>query len=93
MTIVPTMILRVRIEALDKNTNNIIDIELINDIDKIIHEPSRLKIIAYLFSLKRTDFSYLKRETGFSWGRLASHLDKLEEAGYIHMEKKLIKLP
>lgn len=67
-----------------------IDIGLIEKIDKIIHEPSRLKIIAHLYALEKTDFSYLKIMTDFTWGRLASHLEKLEEAGYIQTEKKFI---
>jgi DNA-binding MarR family transcriptional regulator len=68
-----------------------IDLETIDEIDKILHDPSRLKIIAYLYSLKETDFTYLKNQTEFSWGRLASHLDKLQEAGYVVLKKKLVQ--
>ena len=64
---------------------------MIDNLDKNIHEPSRLKILAHLHALEHTDFTYLKRLTDFSWGRLASHLDKLEKAGYVLMKKKLIK--
>ena len=68
-----------------------IDMETIDDIDRTLHDPSRLKITAYLYSLKETDFSYLKNETGFTWGRLASHLDKLQEVGYVELKKELVK--
>ncbi|MHA2139456.1 MAG: transcriptional regulator [Candidatus Hodarchaeales archaeon] len=68
-----------------------IDVDMIDGIDKNIHEPSRLKILAHLFALEHTDFTYLKNLTDFSWGRLSSHLDKLEEAGYVHLEKKLVR--
>ena len=76
----------------DPNEKNItpIDVEKISEIDKYIHEPSRLKILAHLYSLEVTDFVYLKRVTGFTWGRLSSHLDKLEKVNYIQMEKKLV---
>ena len=68
-----------------------IDIEKIGDVDKLIHEPSRLKILAILYPLEEADFTFLKRETGYTWGRLSSHLEKLEKAGYIIMEKRLIQ--
>ena len=68
-----------------------IDVNMIDGIDKHIHEPSRLKILAHLYVLEQTDFTYLKNLTDFSWGRLSSHLDKLEKAGYVKLEKKLIK--
>jgi len=75
-----------------KNTSSFpIDMETIDNIDKTLHDPSRLKIIAYLYSLKETDFTYLKIQTGFSWGRLASHLDKLQEVGYVELKKELIQ--
>lgn len=65
--------------------------ETIDDIDRILHDPSRLKIIAYLYSLEETDFTYLKNQTGFTWGRLASHLDKLQEVGYVELRKELVQ--
>ncbi len=68
-----------------------IDIDKIDDIDKYIHEPSRLKILAHLYSLELTDYTYLKNLTNFSWGKLSTHLDKLEEIGYIKLEKKFIQ--
>ncbi|MHA2224004.1 MAG: transcriptional regulator [Candidatus Hodarchaeales archaeon] len=68
-----------------------IDMETIDEIDRTLHDPSRLKIIAYLYSLAETDFTYLKNQTGFTWGRLASHLDKLQEVGYVELKKELIR--
>ncbi|MHA1940952.1 MAG: transcriptional regulator [Candidatus Hodarchaeales archaeon] len=75
----------------EKKISTPIDVNMIDKIDKNIHEPSRLKILAHLFTLEHTDFTYLKNLTEFSWGRLSSHLDKLEEAGYVQLEKKLVK--
>jgi DNA-binding MarR family transcriptional regulator len=68
-----------------------IDMGTINTIDRTLHDPSRLKIIAYLYSLAETDFTYLKNQTGFTWGRLASHLDKLQEVGYVELKKEFVK--
>lgn len=74
----------------NKDKSAPIDVGMIENIDKIIHEPSRLRILAHLYALEKTDFTYLKRVTDFSWGRLSSHLDKLEEVDYIQLEKKFV---
>ncbi len=56
-------------------------------IDRIVHEPARLMILALLYHLESADFLYLLRETGLTRGNLSAHLSKLEEAGYIAVEK------
>ena len=58
------------------------------DIDRIIHEPARFLIIAYLFVVESADFLFLLRQTGLTRGNLSSHLSKLEEVGYVNIEKK-----
>jgi DNA-binding HxlR family transcriptional regulator len=62
----------------------------INQIDKLIHEPARLLIMAHLFVVERADFLFLMRHTGLTFGNLSSHMSKLEEAGYIEVEKEFI---
>ena len=57
------------------------------DLDRLIHEPARLMIVAILSSVESADFLYLKRAAGLTKGNLSSHLSKLEEAGYITIEK------
>jgi DNA-binding MarR family transcriptional regulator len=57
------------------------------DIDRLIHEPARLMIVAILSVAEGVDFLYLQRETGLTKGNLSSHLNKLEEAGYVEVEK------
>ncbi|HUA58320.1 MAG TPA: transcriptional regulator [Verrucomicrobiae bacterium] len=59
----------------------------IADLDRVIHEPGRLMIVALLFAVERSDFLYLLHETGMNKGTLSSHLSKLEEAGYVEIEK------
>ncbi len=63
----------------------------LTDIDKLIHEPARLLIISYLFILESADFLFLKAETELSWGNLSGHMTKLENAGYVIIEKKFVR--
>jgi DNA-binding transcriptional ArsR family regulator len=58
-----------------------------NDVDRVIHEPARLRIMALLSGAEQVDFLFLTRETGLTKGNLSSHLGKLEEAGYVAIEK------
>ena len=61
---------------------------MIKEIDRTIHEPARLLLLIYLYSVEKADFTFLKQQTGMSQGNLSSHLSKLELAGYIEIEKK-----
>jgi DNA-binding transcriptional ArsR family regulator len=63
------------------------DLRSLSDVDRLIHEPSRSIILAILSAVESADFLYLKRETGLTKGNLSVHLSKLEEAGYISIEK------
>ena len=47
-------------------------------------------ILTYLFVVESGDLVYLMRQTGLTWGNLASHVSKLEEAGYIKIEKEFV---
>lgn len=66
---------------------NKMDKASIMDIDRLIHEPARLMIMAHLFMVEKADFIYLMRQTGLTWGNLSAHLTKLEEGGYLKVEK------
>ncbi len=44
-------------------------------------------ILTYLYVSESVDYVFLQRITGLTWGSLATHLKKLEEAGYIGVEK------
>ena len=63
------------------------DLRSLSDVDRIIHEPSRSVILAVLAAAESADFLYLQRETGLTRGNLSAHLSRLEEAGYIAIEK------
>ena len=58
-----------------------------SEVDRIIHEPARLTIVALLSGAREADFLFLQRESGLTKGNLSSHLMKLEEAGYVEIEK------
>jgi DNA-binding transcriptional ArsR family regulator len=60
------------------------------DIDKLIHEPARLNIMANLYVVESADFLYIMRQTGLTFGNLSAHMSKLEDAGYIAVEKEFI---
>jgi DNA-binding MarR family transcriptional regulator len=57
------------------------------DIDRMVHEPARLAILTLLYVIESADFTFLMNQTGLSWGNLSTHMSKLEEAGYIEVEK------
>ena len=59
----------------------------LSEIDRVVHEPARLMILMYLYSLTSADFVFLLNATELTWGNLSSHLSKLEGAGYIEIEK------
>jgi DNA-binding MarR family transcriptional regulator len=60
------------------------------DFDRVVHEPARLLILATLYVVESADFLFLKRQTGLTDGNLSSHLRKLEEAGYVEVQKEFV---
>ena len=61
----------------------------VSDINKMIHEPARLLIMAHLYVVESADFLFLMRQTGMTFGNLSSHMSRLETAGYIDVEKEV----
>ncbi len=59
-------------------------------LDRLIHEPARLTIMSRLYIVEEADWLFLRRQTGLSFGNLASHLTRLEAAGYVESEKTFI---
>lgn len=64
-----------------------IGVEAITNLDKLIHEPARLAILMLLYVVDRADFIYIKTQTNLTKGNLSAHLGKLEDAGYVEIEK------
>ena len=60
------------------------------EIDEVIHGRVRLAIMAYLSGADEASFGELQARAQVSEGNLSVHLRKLEEAGYIQVEKKFV---
>ena len=76
--------------------NNPADKELqpLAEIEKLIHEPARLRILATLHAVESADFLFVERQTSLTRGNLSSHISKLEAAGYITISKEFVeKIP
>ena len=58
-----------------------------SEIDRLVHEPARLMLMAVLYVIDSADFTFLMNQTGMTWGNLSAHMSKLEEGGYIEVEK------
>ena len=72
------------------NEEEIQDVRSLGNIDRIIHEPARLMILALLYVIQSADFTFLMSQTDLSWGNLSSHMSKLEAAGYVNVEKRFV---
>lgn len=59
-------------------------------IDDVIHGRMRLGIMAYLISVNPATFGELKEKTGATDGNLSTHIRKLEDAGYVRLEKRFV---
>lgn len=62
----------------------------IGKLDDVIHGRVRLGIMAYLADAETADFTELKQVLDATQGNLSVHLRKLEEAGYIAIDKSFV---
>ncbi|MEQ1619331.1 MAG: transcriptional regulator [Terricaulis sp.] len=60
------------------------------EIDDVIHGRLRLGIMAYLSTVSPVPFVELKAKVNATDGNLSAHLSKLEEAGYVRLDKSFI---
>lgn len=63
------------------------------ELDSVIHQPVRLRIMACLVALdkdEQVDFTYLRELLKLTDGNLGAHLGKLEDAGYVQIEKAFV---
>ncbi len=61
------------------------------ELDKLIHAPARLAIVRQLMAVDEADATWLHHQTGLSWGNLATHARKLEDAGYLSVKKDFVE--
>ena len=57
------------------------------EIDKIIHEPARLRIMMILAGIEQADFNFLLTTLSLTRGNLSRHIEKLESTGYLKVKK------
>ena len=57
------------------------------EIDKVIHEPVRLRIMMILSGVEQADFNFLLTTLDLTRGNLSRHIEKLESANYVKVEK------
>jgi DNA-binding MarR family transcriptional regulator len=62
----------------------------IEDIDEVIHGRVRLGVMAYLASVETADFNELRAKLQATDGNLSVHLRKLEDAGYVAIDKSFV---
>ncbi|MBK8969514.1 MAG: transcriptional regulator [Saprospiraceae bacterium] len=60
---------------------------MFNELDPLLLSQLRLAIMAHLMVVRETDFNTLKTQTGATAGNLSAQISKLQEAGYIEVEK------
>ena len=62
----------------------------IDQIDEVIHGRVRLGVMAHLASAEAADFGVLRTRLQTTDGNLSVHLRKLEEAGYVAIDKSFV---
>jgi len=70
------------------------NLQPLSEIDRVIHEPARLLLMAILSVVESADFLFLMNQSQLTRGNLSSHLSKLEAAGYVEIKKEFVeKIP
>ena len=60
---------------------------MLKALDPLLHSELRLGVMSILLGVEEADFVFLRQETGATAGNLSVQLNKLQEAGYIEIEK------
>ncbi|MGD9130425.1 MAG: transcriptional regulator [Candidatus Bathyarchaeota archaeon] len=68
-----------------KNPSNL------KNLDRLIHEPTRLMLMTQLYVVESADFLFLQNQLQLTPGNLSAHLSKLETAGYVEIVKEFIE--
>ena len=61
------------------------------ELNPVIHGKLRLALLSLLTGVDEAEFTWLRTKTGSTDGNLGAQLTKLEEAGYVSMEKKFVQ--
>lgn len=60
------------------------------ELDKLVHQPTRLRLFAYLYRHGESTFGELRDDLDVTEGNLSSHVGRMEEAGAIEVEKEFV---
>jgi DNA-binding PadR family transcriptional regulator len=61
------------------------------DLNPVVHGKLRLALLTLLTGVEEAEFTWLREKTGATDGNLGAQLMKLEEAGYVSMEKRFVQ--
>ena len=61
------------------------------ELDPVVHGKLRLAVLSLLVAVEEADFTWLRQKTGSTDGNLGAQLLKLEEAGYVAVEKRFVQ--
>ena len=61
------------------------------ELNPVIHGKLRLALLSLLAGVEEAEFIWLRGKTGSTDGNLGAQLLKLEEAGYLTVEKKFVE--
>jgi DNA-binding MarR family transcriptional regulator len=51
---------------------------------------TRWMVLTYLYVVDKADYTFLMNLTGLTWGNLSSHINKMEKAHYVEIEKEFV---
>lgn len=66
------------------------EVIMFEPLDPLLHSELRLAVISILISVEEADFVYLREKTGATAGNLSVQISKLNEAGYIKLERGFV---
>jgi DNA-binding PadR family transcriptional regulator len=61
------------------------------ELNPVIHGKLRLALLSLLAGVEEAEFTWLRTKTGATDGNLGAQMLKLEEAGYVAVEKKFVQ--
>ena len=60
------------------------------ELDKLVHQPTRLQLFAHLYANGETSFTALTEELEITEGNLASHIERMEDADCVAVDKRFV---
>jgi DNA-binding MarR family transcriptional regulator len=60
------------------------------ELDKLVHQPTRLELFAYLYQHGESTFTDLTDDLDLTEGNLSSHLQRMEDAGAVDIRKEFV---